>query len=108
MNQYRIKTLLFFVIAFAFTNFIYPQMSENQNHNLIAKDAVLTKLSDQYSFTEGPAADKKGNIYFTDQPNNRIMNGTYISTLRTTKFAAFCVINININNFVFWLNFNLS
>nr|WP_315247605.1 SMP-30/gluconolactonase/LRE family protein [uncultured Flavobacterium sp.] len=48
-------------------------MSENQNHNLIAKGAVLTKLSDQYSFTEGPAADKKGNIYFTDQPNNRIM-----------------------------------
>ncbi|MFC5978596.1 SMP-30/gluconolactonase/LRE family protein [Flavobacterium salmonis] len=48
-------------------------MSENQNQNLIAKGAVLTKLSDQYSFTEGPAADKKGNIYFTDQPNNRIM-----------------------------------
>lgn len=45
----------------------------SKNHNLIAKGAVLTKLSDQYSFTEGPAADKKGNIYFTDQPNNRIM-----------------------------------
>lgn len=75
MNQskLKIKTLLFFVITFAFTNFMYPQMSENQNHNLIAKGAVLTKLSDQYSFTEGPAADKKGNIYFTDQPNNRIM-----------------------------------
>ncbi len=71
--QFKIKTLLFFVITFAFTNFMYPQMSENQNHNLIAKGAVLTKLSDQYSFTEGPAADKKGNIYFTDQPNNRIM-----------------------------------
>jgi gluconolactonase len=73
MNQYNIKTLLFFVITFTFTNFIFSQMSENQNHNLIAKGAVLTKVSDQYSFTEGPAADKKGNIYFTDQPNNRIM-----------------------------------
>ncbi|WP_281309888.1 SMP-30/gluconolactonase/LRE family protein [Flavobacterium flavigenum] len=75
MNQskLKIKVLLFFVIAFTFTNFIYPQMSENQSHNLIAKDAVLKKLSDQYSFTEGPAADKNGNIYFTDQPNNRIM-----------------------------------
>lgn len=70
MNQYKIKTFLF-VITFSFTNFIFSQMSEN--HNLIAKDAVLTKLSDQYSFTEGPAADRKGNIYFTDQPNNRII-----------------------------------
>ena len=75
MNQFKlkIKTLLFFVIAFTCTNFIYPQMQENQSHNLIAKDAVLTKHSDQYSFTEGPAVDKKGNIFFTDQPNNRIM-----------------------------------
>ncbi|PXY43601.1 gluconolactonase [Flavobacterium hydrophilum] len=70
-SKLKIKTLPFFVICFAFTNFIYPQMSKN--HNLIAKGAVLTKLSDQYSFTEGPAADKKGNIYFTDQPNNRII-----------------------------------
>ncbi|WP_417941722.1 SMP-30/gluconolactonase/LRE family protein [Flavobacterium sp. RS13.1] len=71
--NHKIKTLLFFVIAFAFTNFMYSQMSENQNRNIIAKGAVLTKLSDQYSFTEGPAVDKKGNIFFTDQPNNRIM-----------------------------------
>ena len=31
-----------------------------------------TLVSDQFSFTEGPAADKQGNIYFTDQPNNKI------------------------------------
>ncbi|MDW8852124.1 SMP-30/gluconolactonase/LRE family protein [Flavobacterium sp. MMLR14_040] len=71
--QLKIKSHLLFFIAFTFTNFIYAQLSEGNNHNLIAKGAVLTKLSDQYSFTEGPAADKKGNIYFTDQPNNRIM-----------------------------------
>ncbi|MDT3401509.1 SMP-30/gluconolactonase/LRE family protein [Mucilaginibacter terrae] len=29
-------------------------------------------ISKQFSFTEGPAADNKGNIYFTDQPNNAI------------------------------------
>ena len=71
--QLKIKSLLIFVITFAFTNFIYAQKSKDNNHSLIAKGAVLTKLSDQYSFTEGPAVDKKGNIYFTDQPNNRIM-----------------------------------
>jgi len=75
MNQFqlKIKLLLIFIIAFTSTNFIYSQMSENKKHNLIAKGAVLTKLSDQYSFTEGPAVDEKGNIFFTDQPNNRII-----------------------------------
>lgn len=29
-------------------------------------------ISDQFSFTEGPAVDKHGNIFFTDQPNNKI------------------------------------
>jgi gluconolactonase len=29
-------------------------------------------ISSQFSFTEGAAVDRKGNIFFTDQPNNRI------------------------------------
>ncbi|MES2277436.1 MAG: SMP-30/gluconolactonase/LRE family protein [Bacteroidota bacterium] len=29
-------------------------------------------ISKQFKFTEGPAVDKKGNIFFTDQPNNKI------------------------------------
>ena len=29
-------------------------------------------ISNQFEFTEGPAVDKEGNIFFTDQPNNRI------------------------------------
>jgi gluconolactonase len=33
----------------------------------------LVKLAGDFSFTEGPAADKAGNVYFTDQPNDRIM-----------------------------------
>lgn len=32
----------------------------------------VTAISNQFSFTEGPAADKKGRIYFTDQPNDKI------------------------------------
>lgn len=31
-----------------------------------------TMISDQFSFTEGPAVDKKGNVFFTDQPQNKI------------------------------------
>jgi gluconolactonase len=29
-------------------------------------------ISKQFAFAEGPATDKKGNIFFTDQPNNKI------------------------------------
>ena len=29
-------------------------------------------VSSQFTFTEGPAADKAGNVYFTDQPNDKI------------------------------------
>ncbi|MGE8377445.1 MAG: SMP-30/gluconolactonase/LRE family protein, partial [Sphingobacterium sp.] len=32
----------------------------------------LKLISRQFAFTEGPAVDKDGNIYFTDQPNNKI------------------------------------
>jgi gluconolactonase len=30
-------------------------------------------LSSEFKFTEGPAADADGNVFFTDQPNDRIM-----------------------------------
>lgn len=40
--------------------------------NLIQDGATLQEVSSQFSFTEGPAADRKGNIFFTDQPNNKI------------------------------------
>ena len=32
----------------------------------------VEKLAGGFSFTEGPAADVEGNVYFTDIPNNRI------------------------------------
>jgi gluconolactonase len=43
-----------------------------QDDSLIAPGATLQLVSNQFSFTEGPAADKKGNIFFTDQPNDKI------------------------------------
>lgn len=39
----------------------------------IAAGAKLEKLSSDYKFTEGPATDSVGNVYFTDQPNDRIV-----------------------------------
>lgn len=40
---------------------------------LIAPGAVLQRLPGEYGFTEGPAVDADGNVFFTDQPNDRIV-----------------------------------
>lgn len=39
---------------------------------IIAPGAKVKKLSGGFKFTEGPAVDAQGNVFFTDQPNNRI------------------------------------
>ena len=43
-----------------------------QKSNIIAKGASPQLVSKQFKFTEGPAVDKDGNVYFTDQPNDKI------------------------------------
>lgn len=44
------------------------------NHpELVAQGALPVLISSEFKFTEGPASDKEGNIYFTDQPNNHIL-----------------------------------
>jgi gluconolactonase len=40
---------------------------------VVEPGAKLQKLSGEFQFTEGPASDSEGNVYFTDQPNDRIM-----------------------------------
>lgn len=40
---------------------------------IVAPGAKVEKLAGGFSFTEGPAVDKAGNVYFTDQPNNKIL-----------------------------------
>lgn len=44
--------------------------------SVIAPGAKLELLGEGYSFTEGPATDHAGNVYFTDQPNDRILKWT--------------------------------
>jgi gluconolactonase len=53
---------------------------------VVAPGAKLEKLSGDFAFTEGPACDRAGNVFFTDQPNNRIMeygtNGKFSTFLQ--------------------------
>ena len=38
----------------------------------VVADTGVHLVSRQFSFTEGASVDKRGNVFFTDQPNNRI------------------------------------
>ena len=46
--------------------------SQAQPDNIVADGETPVRVSGSYSFTEGPAADAKGDVFFTDQPNNKI------------------------------------
>ena len=51
--------------------------------SVIAPGAKLEKLSSNFSFTEGPTCDARGNVFFTDQNNNRIMEWSFYGVLST-------------------------
>ncbi|MDF2932567.1 MAG: SMP-30/gluconolactonase/LRE family protein [Chryseobacterium sp.] len=58
---------------------------KSQNYNAMFDNTEPKLVSDQFTFTEGPAADKAGNVYFTDQPNDKI----YVWDWKTNKITEF-------------------
>jgi gluconolactonase len=82
--QFTLKasTKTFFISLFALLSFntvavlksdFTKATESHQAKEIVKQNAQLTLVSDQFSFTEGPAVDKYGDVYFTDQPNNRIV-----------------------------------
>ncbi len=53
--------------------------------SVIAPGATLEKLADTFTFTEGPAADAEGNVFFTDIPNNKIHKWSVDGKLSTFR-----------------------
>lgn len=59
--------------------------------SVVAKGSKVEKLAGGFRFTEGPAADAKGNIFFTDVRSNRIHKWSLygrVSTFRENTGAA--------------------
>ena len=73
----RIAALLAGILVLSFSYTGYGQEASDSTlakgyAALVANGAVPKLIDRQFSFTEGPAVDKKGNVFFTDQPNNKI------------------------------------
>jgi gluconolactonase len=72
LNQLAMKYIVPFLAIFI----LFPTLIISQDSGLssiLKPGAELKKLAGDFSFTEGPSSDKAGNVYFTDQPNDRIM-----------------------------------
>ncbi|HEY1186394.1 MAG TPA: SMP-30/gluconolactonase/LRE family protein [Gemmata sp.] len=47
--------------------------AKTDGNSPVADGAKVEKLAGGFKFTEGPAPDAEGNVYFTDQPNDKIL-----------------------------------
>ena len=70
-------------IYFLFLSILAYSCGEPQNKDIVLEGATVEKLAGDFSFTEGPASDAEGNVYFTDQPNDRIMKWSVDGKLTT-------------------------
>ncbi|GAB2799214.1 SMP-30/gluconolactonase/LRE family protein [Rhabdobacter roseus] len=73
------KPILFFLPALL----VLLLSGTRQEQPLVKEGATLQKLADGFAFTEGPISDAAGNVYFTDQPNNRILKWSTDGQLST-------------------------
>jgi gluconolactonase len=76
-NFYAMQLILLLTLFLAM-NKIQPG-----DNSLIKEGATLRKLATDFKFTEGPTSDVEGNVYFTDQPTNRILKWSTKGELTT-------------------------
>ncbi len=74
------RSLIFLLMFFALET---ADAQENGLSAIVKPGDSPVKLAGDFSFTEGPAADKAGNVYFTDQPNDRILKWSTKGVLST-------------------------
>ena len=76
------------ITALFFAFFLIVNCSSKKSiisNDLVQENAEIELVSSQFSFTEGPAADAFGNVYFTDQPNDKI----YVWNWKTNQIEEF-------------------
>lgn len=63
--MYRIQLIVLFLFSCAF--------AKSQEHQLFEPTSEVTKVATGYKFTEGPSVARDGRVFFTDQPNDKIL-----------------------------------
>jgi gluconolactonase len=71
------------LIAAALVSPLVSAPAPGAESKIIAAGATLEKLAGDFAFTEGPASDAQGNVFFTDQPNDRILKWSVAGKLST-------------------------
>ncbi len=69
----------------ALVGMILPAAAQTSNdmQTVTAPGAELKTLSEEFKFTEGATCDAQGNVFFTDQPNDRILEWSLDGKLTT-------------------------
>jgi gluconolactonase len=71
----------FFAILMSLSACASIAFAQQTSKPIVAEGATLNKLVGDYKFTEGPAVDAQGNVYFTDKPDNRIYKWSVDGTM---------------------------
>jgi len=62
---------------------VFLFIANSFSQGVVAPGAKLEKLAGGFAFTEGATCDKNGNVFFVDQPNDRIMEWSADGKLST-------------------------
>jgi gluconolactonase len=81
MGEVTMKTLA--LVTVLMLVFVCSESRVGAGQDILAPGTKLEKLAGEFAFTEGPAVDASGNVFFTDQPNDRILKWSVDGKLST-------------------------
>ena len=74
-----------FVFPGLFLMLLAAQSQASEPESLVDQESKVDKLAGGFRFTEGPAVDTHGNVFFSDIPNNRIHKWSVDGKLTTWR-----------------------